>query len=119
MDFSDWHMQFRAIAIVKKFSEASDESFKEKLPTRPDERLNANVADEKKKMGALVMNNVAISYVTIAFLGDKELCMIKEIKTEELPGIIAYKLTLLLLDEYGPYPGSVPFQKFACLLVIC
>ena len=54
---------------MKKFSEALDESFKNKLPVQQDAVLNKNNSDEKKQMEALVMNNIAMSYITMALSG--------------------------------------------------
>ncbi len=74
-------MQFRAIATVKTFCKAFDESFKIKLPVKHDSVLHEKNSDKKKQMEALVINNIAIRYITMALLGDEEMYMVKEDKS--------------------------------------
>ncbi len=88
--------------MVKKFSKALDESFKNKLPAQHNTVLNKNNTDNKKQMEALVINNITMSYITMALSGNKALYMVEEVKTEEFSGGIVYKLIFLLLDEYWP-----------------
>ena len=100
--FPMWKMKFEAIATMKGFREALQPNFKNEMPDKFDEVLRDNDPDEKKKKDALKQNNLAMSYFTMAFMGDELLCMLEEVKTPEFPGGIAWQLWSDLMDEYHP-----------------
>ncbi len=64
----------------ESFREALAESFKNKQPVRHNAQLSTNYKDKRKQMDELVMNNITMSYITMALLGYEELYMVKEVK---------------------------------------
>ncbi len=101
-NFLLWKMKFEAIATLKEFCEALQPIFRNERPDKCDEILQDTDDSEKNKKDALKKNNLAMSYFTMAFTGDKLLCMLEEVKTPKFPGGIAWQLSLDLMIKYQP-----------------
>ena len=101
-EFPVWWSQFQALGVLKGFSDALEPNFESTLPASYNAVLDVTDLNQKAQKDALKMNNVAMSYFTMALSSDELLCTIEECKTVNFPGGIACELVKSLLDEFKP-----------------
>ena len=68
--FAMWWKRFNAYATIKKFAGALDKNFT--LPSDP-ENITGTDEEKKKKKANVVMNNLAIACLTMAFLSEEDM----------------------------------------------
>lgn len=102
-NYAMWESQFVAILGVKGCAAALQPNFKAKLPATGDiSALNLSDAGQKAQYEALVKNNLAMSYLTVAMNSPSLLRIVQASKTSDFPDGLAYKVMDKLEKKYKP-----------------
>ena len=97
--YAMWWKRFAAYAKIKKFNEALDKNFD--LPSDPKNITGTD--DEKKQLKKnLVMNDLAIACLTMAFVQEEDMEYIEDSATTNYPDGIAKDVVVNLTSHYRP-----------------
>jgi hypothetical protein len=100
--FAMWWLRFKAFAAVKKFSQALvDDSSINKLPHNEGD-YDADADVKKAQVEAEEKNNLAMTYLTMAFTTAQLMGMIDSSTSTSYPGGKACIVIKLLLAKYRP-----------------
>ena len=95
-------IKFKAMSVIIGFAEALEPGFKNELPAREDTSLDLTVADEKAQSKAKEKNALTVHSLTMSFENEEQLGYIEDVRSNEWPSALTYKIWASLEDENKP-----------------
>ena len=110
-EYAIWWKRFTAYATIKKFAGALEKNFT--LPSDP-ENITGTDTEKKKHKANVVMNDLAIACLTMAFLSEEDMEYLEDSATDKYPRGIANAVVESLTKLVLPTDCQLWKQRRKC-----